>query len=418
MHKKGLWFGLIDIDKIYFNKGIGMKYLIFVALLISSVYAAEVVALNEKYKDSTKCQACHNHLVKEWKHSWHAQSFEENDEYFGASVEYVSKKTHKSLNAVKIECATCHNPRISVTGTSENYEIDAVLGLDKNSKVNKAVNDKAISEGINCVVCHNIDKIHDNLDASHRGMDRVTWLKAGIMSGPFNDAVSPYHKTEYKDFMDKDPNQLCFVCHANDHTFKGETFISMQTEYKNDGEKCVTCHMGEKRELYASTLRIDHGKPKKREIRKHGFMGAHTASMWNNALHVSVKRDGNNLVITLKNDLPHNLPSGFGSREILIDIDYTSANKVISKDSVSLTRHYQSKYKKPTIAHMAEKSTQDESVPAKGEKVVRVKLDKNANSAVVSVSYRLVNDEVRDLLQLQKSIWKEKMAIAKVSVRF
>ena len=137
-----------------------MRVLIFVSLLISFVYSAEVVAVGEKYQDSSKCQACHGHLVKDWQHSWHARSYEKNDEYFGASVEYVSKKSHKSLNAVKVECATCHNPRIAVTSTSKAYEIDAVLGLDKNSKVNKAVNDVAISEGINCVVCHNIDKIH------------------------------------------------------------------------------------------------------------------------------------------------------------------------------------------------------------------------------------------------------------------
>ena len=395
-----------------------MKVLIFIALLIASVYSAEVVAVGDKFKDSSKCQACHNHLVEDWQHSWHARSYEKNDEYFRASVEYVSKKSHKSLNAVKVECATCHNPRIAVTSTSKAYEIDAVLGLDKNSKVNKAVNDVSISEGINCVVCHNIDQIHNNFDASKRGMDRVSWLKSGVMSGPFSDATSPYHKTQQRDFMDKDPNQLCFVCHANDHTVKGDTFTNMQAEYKNDDQKCVTCHMGEKKELYAATLRIDHGKPKKRAIRDHGFSGAHTASMWKNALHVSAKKDGNDLLITLKNDLPHNLPSGFGSREILVDVAYTSANKVVSQDSTSLTRHYQNKYKRATIAHTAETSSSDESVPAKGEKTLRVKLDKNANGAVISVSYRLVNDEVRDLLQLKEPIWSQKLAISKVSVAF
>lgn len=395
-----------------------MRVLIFVAMLALSVFAAEVVPVGEKYQDSSKCQACHNHLVKDWQHSWHARSYEKNDEYFRASLEYVSKKSHKSLNAVKVECATCHNPRISVTSTSKAYEIDAVLGLDKNSKVNKAVNDASISEGINCVVCHNIDKIHDNLNASKRGMDRVTWLKSGVMSGPFNDATSPYHKTEYRDFMDKNPNQLCFVCHANDHTLKGDTFINMQAEYKNSGETCVSCHMGSKKELYAATLRIDHGKPKKRSIRAHEFSGAHTASMWKNALHVSAKTEGNDLVITLKNDLPHNLPSGFGSREILIDVDYTSANRVVSKESVSLSRHYLNKYKKPTIAHTAETSSSDDSVPAKGEKTIRIRLDRAANGATVAVSYRLVNDEVRGLLELKEPIWSQKMAISKVSVKF
>ena len=394
-----------------------MKYLIMLLFLIANVYSAEVVAVGEKYKSSKKCQACHNHLVQDWKHSWHARSYYKNDEYFKATVDYVSKKTHKSLNGVMVECATCHNPRISVTNTSEAYEIDAVLGLDKGSKIDKAVDDKTISEGINCVVCHNIDKIHDNLDATHRGMDRVSWLKSGVMSGPFSDASSPYHATEHRDFMDKDPNELCFVCHANDHTVvKGEPFINMQAEYKNNKEKCVVCHMGSKKELYASTLRIDHGKPKAREIRAHGFMGAHTVSMWKDALHVSAKKDGSDLVITLKNDLPHNLPSGFGSREVLVEIAYTRSGKIVANDNVSLTRHYLNKYNKPTIAHTAEKFSEDLSVPAKGERSVRVKLNKEANGAIISVSYRLINDEVRSLLDLRDPIWSQKMPITKVSV--
>lgn len=395
-----------------------MRYLISVLLLVSMGYAAKVVEVGEKFKSSANCQACHNHLVKDWKDSWHAKSHYKNDEYFKASVDYVSRKTHKSLNAIKVECATCHNPRISVTSTDINYEIDAVLGLDKGSKVNRAVNDNTISEGINCVVCHNIDQIHDDMDVSKRGINRVSWLKSGVMSGPFDDAFSPYHKTEHREFMDKNPNQLCFVCHANDHTESGAVFINMQDEYKGSEEKCVSCHMGEKKDLYASTLRMDHGKPKKRQIREHGFGGAHTKEMWKDALHVSAKVEGDDLIITLKNDLPHNLPSGFGSREIVIDVKYNNLKGKVSENSVSLTKHYLSKYKKPTIAHMAEQASTDNSVPAKGEKTVSVKLDKNATSAVVMVSYRLINDEVREMLDLKEPIWSEKMFIAKVAVQF
>ena len=67
---------------------------------------------------------------------------------------------------------------------------------------------------------------------------------------------------------------------------------------------------------------------------------------------------------------------------------------------------------------MAQKASKDDSVPAKGEKTVKVKLDKSARSAVVTVSYRLVNDEVREILELKEPIWSEKMPIAKVSVLF
>ena len=165
-------------------------------------------------------------------------------------------------------------------------------------------------------------------------------------------------------------------------------------------------------------MRIDHGKPKTREIREHGFGGAQIAAMWQDALHVSAKKVGNDLEVILKNDLPHNLPSGFGSREILVEIAYTKSGKIISNSTISLSRHYLNKYNTPTFAHTAEKYTADISVPAKGEKNIKVKLNKDVTGAIVTVSYRLVNDEVRGLLELKEPIWSQKMPIAKVSVNF
>jgi nitrate/TMAO reductase-like tetraheme cytochrome c subunit len=395
-----------------------MVRLWLLGLMSLSLYGAEAVKVGDKYKDSGKCKSCHSHIVKEWESSWHAKSHYGNDEYFRKSIDYVARKNnHKSLNTIKIECASCHNPRISVTSTTSEYDAIASLNLDKDSAATKALQSNTISEGINCVVCHNIDQIHDNLPESKRGIHRVTWMKSGTMTGPYDDAKSPYHRVEKRDFMDTNPNQLCFVCHANDTSSEGHRFTNMQAEFNAGGKQCVDCHMGERKMGVASTLPGANGKPTKRLIREHGFVGAHTESMWQGALKVDARKSGTNLGVTLTNPQPHALPSGFGSREIIIDAQYYSGGKALKTESLSLTSHYLNKRGKPTIPHLADKTVQNISIPALGSKTFTLPVAAGADSVSVIVSYRLVNDEIREMLDLKDPIWSKKMVIKKLNLK-
>lgn len=394
--------------------------LIWLLWIVSfSLYAAVAVQVGDKFKDSGKCKACHSHIVKQWDNSWHAKSHYGNDEYFQKTIDYVARKDNrKSLNTIKIECATCHNPRIAVTSTSAEYEAIAALKLDKDSAATKALQSDTISEGINCVVCHNIDQIHDELPADKRGINRVTWMKSGTMIGPFADAKSPYHHVEQRPFMDTNPNQLCFVCHANDTSEEGHRFVDMQSEFKSGSKACVDCHMGPRKEGVASTLPIANGQPRKRLIREHGFVGGHTESMWQNALNVDVRKNSNTLDIVLSNPQPHALPSGFGSREILIEAQYFNKGKSVKKEVLSLTAHYLSKRGKPTVPHLAAKTIQSISIPAQGMRAFSLPIAAGADQAVITVSYRLVNDEIRGILDLKDPIWSKKMVIKKISLKF
>jgi len=388
-------------------------FLIFLFGLTTLLSAAEVVKVDERFQDSKSCKACHLRIVTEWEESWHSKSHYQNDEYFRKSLDYVARKTRRSVNSVKVKCATCHNPRISVTSTDEDYEIAAVMGLDKGSDVDKAVNDSAISEGINCVVCHNIDKIHDEYDASKRGINRVEWTESGTMTGPFKDAKSPYHKTQHHDFMDKTPNKLCFVCHANDQSVKGLMFTNMEKEYKKGSKTCVECHMGELRKDVAATYKMYNGKAKLRDVRNHGFIGGHVSKMWVNALSVKLSQKGKSIFVKILNPQPHNIPSGFGSREILVHLTYKNGQKIIKEKNISLSNYYKRKRSKATIAHLAQKSSKDMSIPAKGEKILKVTKPEGATSVEVELSYILVNAEVRAILDLQESRWEKKHYITK-----
>jgi len=397
-----------------------LKNTLFILLFLGELLQATPDAapeLDKRYSNSTNCKSCHLHIVKEWSSSYHAKSHYKSNEYLRASMDYMKRKTRKPLNAVKVQCAVCHNPRISVTETGMDYRIDAVMGLDKGSDVNKAVESSVLAEGINCLVCHNVDAIDENLPASKRGIHRLKWNKNGVMSGPFADAKSPYHDTQQRDFF-KDPKKLCMVCHANDRSESGLVFANTEVEYKETQKQCADCHMSPKRKGVASTLAIDNGKPKQRMIREHDFVGAHFTPMWEGALRIRGKAEGTRLQLIISNDNPHNIPTGFGARELLVEVVYMSGSSVVKQEEISLTQHYTDKRGKATIPHLAVKATEARTIAANGEKILELVVPEGAGNAVVTLSYRLVNDEVRGILKLKETQWQEKKFIAKTNVRF
>ncbi len=394
-----------------------MKILFIISIFVNILFGAKVVKVDEKFQDSDKCKACHMPIVKEWENSWHAKSHYKNDEYFKASIDYVKRKTRKSLDSVKVYCATCHNPRISVTSTDINYEIAEAMGLSSDSKVKKALEDDAINEGINCVVCHNIDKIHDDMDKTKLGINRVTWMKSGVMTGPYDDASSPYHKVEHRDFMNEDADKLCMVCHANDSSVNGIIFTDMQSEYQKSDKKCVDCHMGEPEIGIASTLNVDNGKTKTRVVRRHTFYGGHKKEMLRDALKIDAWQKDDEIILSIINPQPHNIPSGFGSREIIVELTYKNDIKVINNKYISLTSIYTRRKGKPTIPHLAQEIVKNDSIAAMSSKSFKIKNIKEATSLEVKLFYRLVNDEVRDILKLKDKIWSEKTFITSKEIK-
>jgi len=390
-----------------------MKFLLLVISISALLFAGEPVALDKKYSKSQKCIACHKHMVEDWKGSWHAKSHFRNDEYYRKTLKYMGRKMRsKNLETLKVECATCHNPRISITSTTIDDEIASVMGLE--SRVSKAVNSSDLNEGINCAVCHNIDKIHDEKPQEVRGVHRIEWMKPGVMSGPYDDAKSPYHKTYKRDFMAENPNKLCFVCHANKRTTKGIVFSDMEKEYNKtvDAKLCVDCHMGEREMGIASSLNIDNGKAKQRLIRRHRFEGAHTARMIKGSLNLSLMKEGEKLKVILKNSNPHNIPSGYGGREVLIDVEYYAMKKLLTT-SLSLTTDFINKRGKISVPHLSVEKTKDMSIPAMGSKTFLVNIPKGATRVNVTVWYKLVNDKLVKLLDLKEENWSKKNLIVK-----
>jgi hypothetical protein len=139
--------------------------------------------------------------------------------------------------------------------------------------------------------------------------------------------------------------------------------------------------------------------------------------MWNGALKVEAKKGARTLDVILNNPQPHALPSGFGAREILIEAQYLKGGKVINTEMRSLTSRYLSKRGKLTVPHLAAKTIENVSIPAYGTKTVAFPLVNGADAISVNVSYRLVNDEVRKLLDLKNPILSKKMVIKKLNLK-
>jgi hypothetical protein len=138
--------------------------------------------------------------------------------------------------------------------------------------------------------------------------------------------------------------------------------------------------------------------------------------MWKDALSLDVVQENSNLIVSISNPQPHNIPSGFGSRELIVELSYKNGSKSIETKNISLTRYYTSKRDKATIPHLATESSKDESIPAKGKKAIKVANVNGAKSVEVTLYYRLVNDEVRSILELKDEIWSRKSFITSQTI--
>ncbi len=393
-----------------------MKTLLLI-ILVTNILATESVKLEDRYSTSKNCKACHNHILKDFKKSWHARSHITKNEYYKKSIEYIARKSRgKSFEMVEVECAKCHNPRISKTKTSEDDSLRYLMNL-KNKTIDDATNDQKLTEGINCLVCHNIDNIHNDKDESIRGMDRVDWVKSGMMSGPYDNAKSPYHKVEKRNFMKEDVNNLCFVCHANKRSNLGVEIANMKKEYNSvKGKKklCVDCHMSASHKGIAARF-IQNGKTTftSRIVRNHTFKGAHYSDMLKGSLGLEISVVNETLLVIIKNDLPHNVPSGMGARELVLEI--IEDNK---KRLVLLSSTYFNKRDKLSIP-LCVKNIKDpvSYIKAKSTKKMSFKIAKGVYKVSVNLYYKLVNDQVNKVLKLEDKKWNKLNLIASQKVR-
>ncbi|SFV90264.1 hypothetical protein MNB_SV-4-1102 [hydrothermal vent metagenome] len=357
-------------------------------------------ALGKKWESNKNCEACHQEISKKWKTSRHAHSHFSKNDLFKKSLEYIVRKNPTIiLDEVKVKCARCHNPRLTKRHISDEEKVGLLFGDHQTTKhFHSMLDNVTMKNGINCMVCHNIDEIHLDKKKGSGGMKSVKFGPQGVMFGPFADAVSPYHKTKQRAHFVGNKPTLCFVCHYSFKNANGVEVYATGKEYdrfKVNEEGCKDCHMSKKYKGFASNFASNGQSPKARMVRIHRFASVDNSNVLNDYVDVKGSTEGHTFVVTLRNKAPHKVPTGYGLREIILKVTFLDKNdKLLETKQYVLGTQWVDAAGKPTIPHLAVKIAKDTRMDGKSTKAYRFTIPKNAVYATYSFSYRLISKEL------------------------
>ncbi|MFT7824860.1 MAG: multiheme c-type cytochrome [Sulfurimonas sp.] len=374
-------------------------------ILSSIVMAVSMQAeeINKKWETNENCNACHMKISKRWETSRHANSHFSKNDLFKKSLEYMVRKNPTLiLDEVKVACAKCHNPRITKKKVEEKDKYLLLMGIEENKEeMQKVLNSENMKNGINCVVCHNIDEIHLDKSKGSQGMNSIKFGEQGTMFGPFGDAVSPYHKTAQRPHFESEDSTLCFVCHYSTTNKHGLEVYATGKEYEDIGSSdgCKECHMSKKFEGYASNYTNDGGKPKPRMVREHRFSSVDNSNIMINHIDVRSRTEKGKLILSIKNKAPHHVPTGYGLREIILKVAYfDQSDKQIGEERSVLAAKWLDEKGEETIPHLARSKAEDTRLAGNSEKDYVFEVPKSATYAKYTFSYRLISEKMAETI--------------------
>ncbi len=342
------------------------RWTIIALALLGSWGLLEGEQIDPRYATNRNCEACHTAISKQWQTSRHAHSHFTKNDLYDKTLDYiVAHELTKTKEEIVVECAKCHNPRIEKRSINSADKLGLLLDIDKKS-LDRILETPTMKNGINCIVCHNVDKIHLDKKGGKRGFDAVEFGPQGIMYGPFEGAVSPYHKTQKREFFVKDPNRLCFVCHYSDTNDFGVEVYSTGKEYEAakaehpNAPQCIECHMSGKKKGIASNFGGEGGRVK-RLVRDHLFASIDNSKIYEKYLTISAKRQKDRLTVSITSQVPHKVPTGYGLRDIEIRVAFFGKDgKQISEQRKLYTAHWINEQGEETIPHLARKKGLDD----------------------------------------------------------
>lgn len=174
-----------------------------------------------QFTEATVCSGCHVEIYDQWEGSMHFYALE--DEFYKGMHALANEQTNGAIDAF---CTSCHTPIGTFSG-----EVPPLEGPDisENSK-----------DGVQCDFCHTV------YDADGTGNASFVFKPSDTKRGPFEDAVSPFHKTKYSELQTQ--SEFCGMCHDVSHPINNVPLESTYTEWKNSpyaeqGVQCQDCHM-------------------------------------------------------------------------------------------------------------------------------------------------------------------------------
>lgn len=382
-----------------------MRWIVILMLLwgVSSVAKDQ---MDKKWQSNKNCEACHQKISKKWETSRHSNSHFSKNDLFKKSLEYMVRK-HPTLilDEVKVECAKCHNPRLVKTNLNDEEKVALLLDdADAKKEIKEMLNTTTMKNGINCIVCHNVDKIHLDKKKGSQGMHSIVFGPQGTMYGPFDDAVSPYHKTEQRAHFVGDKPTLCFACHYSARNAHGLEVYATGKEYdqfKEGEEGCKECHMSKRYKGFASNFAKPGEQPKERMVREHRFASVDNSNILNDYVTLRSRVEGEYFVITLKNSAPHKIPTGYGLREVILKVTFLDKDdKVLAKKKYVLSTKWADEKGELTTPHLATKIVKDTRINGKSTNAYKFPIPEGAVYAKYSFSYRLVSEELAKKLEI------------------
>lgn len=401
-----------------------MKKIIFLVFVIFSFLQADK---EDRFSDPKFCVGCHKDQTDDWITTWHSKSHYESNSLYSSVVDYISRVTYQPKEIVLVDCAQCHNPRMTIKSVEDvSFMYSKALNIETQSSkdIDKQIDDPNLKSGISCYVCHNVDKVHQSTDLKMRGFSSVSWGAPEKIFGAFKgDGRSDgFHKSEQAEHF-VDSNQLCMVCHYGGENKFGTKIYATGEEASTskDTTKCVDCHMSAyKKEVIAPHIKKDGVTPKVRDIRSHLFAGARNSDIMSTTLNIKSNVERDSLVLTVENKTPHKAPTGYGDRSIKISVNFKNQeNKIIETIDYYLESIFVDKKSRETVPYIATSIKSDTRLNPNEIRNIKFQKSADAKSAEVIVTYRLVREGMIKTLKLEDNkVFNKEYPVYKFSVNF
>ncbi len=398
-----------------------LHILLLTLLFVTNTYAQNS-HIQEKYSQSKYCAGCHPQQAADWQTTWHAKSHTTQNILYKKTLEFMSKKLYKDSQKLSIECAKCHNPRISVKKVNKGFILSKAFGVKNRDvkKIDLALNRDYLKEGINCIVCHNINRIKHTSNLSKRGFDAVEWGSNHIMVGPFDSNRTNFHQSIRREHFNQDVNRLCYVCHYGGENIHKLPVYTTGKEYEKyyNNEKCVDCHMSvRKKGVIAPHIKKEGEEAKIRELRSHLFAGVRNSDIVKDAFDLNVSQNGSYLLVTLQNKTPHKVPTGYGGRSLRVEVIYFNKNKKIKSIYRDLGVKYLDVNGKKTIPYLAKTIESDLRLKSNEIRKIPFTIPKDATDIEVVIWYQLVNDDLKNLLGITDEVFTKTYKISSQNIK-
>jgi nitrate/TMAO reductase-like tetraheme cytochrome c subunit len=367
------------------------------------------------------CFSCHKDQAKDWSTTWHSRSHVDSNPLYKAIVNYMSRVTYQPEAGVLVECAQCHNPKMTIKEIADknSFALSQALNIktSQTEKIEASVNDKAIKDGISCNICHNVAKINEASNLQMRGFKAVEWGTSDTIYGPFeDDGRARVHKSLQKEHF-TDSNKLCMACH-----FGGErnnvNIYATGIEYTQSGseEKCAECHMSTQRQgIISPEIKKSGTIPQVRNIRSHLFASARNSNILEDTIELTTAKNGNDFIVSLKNLTPHKAPTGFGGRSINVKIEFKNeSGLVINSKTYALETIYIDKKGQESIPYLAASIKSDTRLNANEVRKLTVAKPSGAVLATVSVTYRLANERLLKIINFSDPVFDKEYPVKSV----